>query len=442
MAELRELSRLLRELDDQMITCMRCGMCQAVCPLYAETGREADVARGKIVLLEHLSRDLLKDPEGVKQRLENCLLCGSCAAACPSGVKVLDLFLKARAVINGYLGLSPAKKAVFRLVLTRPELFNRLISMASRLQGIFTRPADDLLGASCARFEAGPLKDRRFMPLARTPWHKQTPELNEPAGPGDTKVAFFPGCLVDKVFPDVAQSVHKALGHHGIKIYLPARQSCCGIPALSSGDARSFVQMVRQNLALFAGGDFQFLVTPCATCTATIKEIWPMMGDYFLPEEKEKIAAVAAKTMDITQFLAEKTSLEPPAAGSEPGVKVTYHDPCHLKKSLGVHAQPRALINANPDYAFVEMDEADRCCGMGGSFGLQNYDLSKKVGERKLQNILESDVDVVGTACPACMLQLIDMLSRSRSPIQVKHAVQIYAENLSIKSINTSIQNR
>lgn len=434
MADIRELARLLTELDEQMIACMRCGMCQAVCPLYAETGREADVARGKIVLLERLSQELLKDPKGVKQRLDNCLLCGSCAAACPSGVKVLDLFLKARTIINGYLGLPPAKKAVFRQILTRPALFNGLISIASKFQGVFTRSTgSEILGTSCARFESGPLKDRHFMPLARIPWHKQVPEINEAAGPGDAKVAFFPGCLVDKVFPDVAQSVRKSLGHHGIKIYMPAQQSCCGIPALSSGDSKSFVQLVRQNIRLFAGKDFQFLVTPCATCTATIKEIWPIMGEFFLPEEKEKIAEISEKTMDITQYLADKVSLQALAGDQGLGIKITYHDPCHLKKTLNVHTQPRALIRSNPDYTFVEMDEADRCCGMGGSFGLQNYELSKKVGDRKLHNIVQSGAEVVSTACPACMLQIIDMLSRSNSQIRVMHAVQIYAQNLPSK---------
>ncbi len=433
MADLRELSRLLQELDEQMITCMRCGMCQAVCPLYAETGKETDVARGKIVLLERLSQNLLKDPKGVKQRLENCLLCGSCAAACPSGVKVLDLFLKARAIINGYLGLPPAKKAMFRLLLTRPALFNQLLFAASKLQGIFTRQASDFLGSSCARIESGPLKDRHFMPLARTPWHKQVPEINEPAGSDEVKVAFFPGCLVDKVFPDVAGSVCKSLRHHQIKIYMPATQSCCGIPALSAGDTGSFVQLVRQNLALFSGAEYQFLVTPCATCTATIKKIWPMMAEYFPPQEQEKIHRIAARTMDITQFLAENVPLPPQTQSVGGGTVITYHDPCHLKKSLNVHTQPRALIRSNPDYAFVEMDEADRCCGMGGSFGLQHYDLSKKVGDRKLHNIIQSKAVVVSTACPACMLQIIDMLSKSNSQIQVMHAVQIYAQNLPSK---------
>ena len=78
--------------------CQACGMCQAVCPLFAETGREADVARGKLALLDGLMQQMFEDPEGVSQRLNKCLLCGSCAANCPSGVNVLEIFIKARAI--------------------------------------------------------------------------------------------------------------------------------------------------------------------------------------------------------------------------------------------------------------------------------------------------------------------------------------------------------
>ena len=77
MSGIKELTRLMRELDDQLRVCMRCGMCQAVCPLYAETGLESDVARGKLALLEGLVHQLFKDPKGVNDRLNKCLLCGS-----------------------------------------------------------------------------------------------------------------------------------------------------------------------------------------------------------------------------------------------------------------------------------------------------------------------------------------------------------------------------
>ena len=121
MTSMQELSRMMKALEDQLVVCMKCGMCQAVCPLFAETGREADVARGKLALLDGLMQQMFEDPEGVSQRLNKCLLCGSCAANCPSGVNVLEIFIKARAILSGYQGLPPAKKAIFKGLLAIPS---------------------------------------------------------------------------------------------------------------------------------------------------------------------------------------------------------------------------------------------------------------------------------------------------------------------------------
>ena len=93
MADLRELQRLLLEIDDQLAACMRCGMCQAVCPLFRETGRETDVTRGKLALLEGLAAEILHDAQGIDTTLNRCLLCGTCQANCPSGVQIIDIFL-------------------------------------------------------------------------------------------------------------------------------------------------------------------------------------------------------------------------------------------------------------------------------------------------------------------------------------------------------------
>lgn len=85
MSSMKELALLMRELEHQLKTCTRCGMCQAVCPLFDQTGIEADVARGKLAMLEGLAEEMFKDPKGVYERLGRCLLCGSCADNCPSG---------------------------------------------------------------------------------------------------------------------------------------------------------------------------------------------------------------------------------------------------------------------------------------------------------------------------------------------------------------------
>lgn len=430
MQDMKKLAQLLQQVEDQLVVCMRCGMCQSVCPVFAETGKESDVARGKLALLDCLLQEMFNNPDGVQERLLRCLLCGSCASNCPSGVKVLDIFIKARAIITGYIGLSPAKKIIFREMLARPALFDQLMEWGSKLQRIFIKPVDELLGTSCARF-VSPLGDRHFSSLAPEPFHRMVPSLNVPTGKSGLKVAFFVGCVIDKIYPRIGEAVLHALKYNKVGIFIPKDTACCGIPALSSGDTDTFNKLVRYNLEKFNAESYDFLVTSCATCTSTIKKLWPTLAEDLNPQELDQVKVMAGKTMDISQFLVEK--LEIREAGSSKNSEkttITYHDPCHLKKSLGIATQPRKIIQANKDYQFREMKDADRCCGCGGSFNLQHYDLSSAIGKHKRDNIVDSGCSVVATSCPACMLQISDMLSQSGDRIKVRHAVEIYSESL------------
>jgi len=431
MSGMKELARLMKELEDQLVVCMRCGMCQAVCPLYAETGREADVARGKLALLDGLMREMFKDPQGVHERLDRCLLCGSCAANCPSGVRVLDIFMKARAILAGYMGLPPAKRAILRGLLAHPRLFDLAMEWGARFQKLFTRPVDDVLGTSCARFASPLIGNRHFRSPAPVPFHRLRPSLRTETGRSGLRVAFFPGCLLDKFFPEAAEASLEVLARHGVGVFMPDQQACCGIPAVSSGDTDTFLKLVKHNLERFQGESFDYLVTSCATCTSTIKKVWPALASEDDRELRRRVEALAAKTLDIHQFLVDKAGISPPSPEPDENAPVvTYHDPCHLKKSLGVASQPRALLRANPRYRFKEMTEPDRCCGLGGSFSLEHYDLSSAIGKVKREDIESTGCSVVATGCPACMLQLSDMLSQGRLPVRVKHAIEIYAETV------------
>jgi glycolate oxidase iron-sulfur subunit len=433
MADMHTLVGLMHELEDQLTTCMRCGMCQAVCPLYGQTGRESDVARGKLALLDGLLKEMFERPNSVAERLHKCLLCGSCEANCPSGVSVMEIFVKARAILTGFMGLSAAQKAIFKGMLAHPDLMDKMLSWGARFQKIFTRPVNDLLGSSCARIGSELLGDRHFKLLADEPFHQNTPSLNTPAGRSGLKVAFFVGCLVDKIFPQIARSVVDVCAHLGVGLYIPAKQGCCGIPAISAGDLGTFERLVDHNMKQLDRQSFDYLVTACATCTSTIKKIWPMMVPENRPDLKEKVSELAKKTMDISQFLVDQNVLEQAGSTAEPGsqgVAVTYHDPCHLKKSLGVASQPRALLQRSNGYQFKEMQAADQCCGMGGSFNLKYYSISSGIGELKREAILESGCRVVSTSCPACMLQLTDTLSKTNEPFMVKHVIEIFAEKV------------
>lgn len=431
MTRMDELVRLMKELEDQLLVCMRCGMCQAVCPLYAETGREADVARGKLALLDGLMKSMFDDPEGVSRRLNKCLLCGSCSANCPSGVKVLDIFMKARVIISGYMGLSPAKRLVLRGMLVHPGLFDKALEWGAKFQNLLTRPVNDIVGTSCARFASPLLSDRHFKILSPRPLHQSLPVLDSPAGNSGIRAAFFTGCLLDKLFPRVAESVIQVLHYHGIGIFMPQGQGCCGIPAVSSGDMPTFSRLLRHNLNRFESGKWDYLITACATCTSTLKKVWPALSENESPEIRKRVDALAEKTLDISQLLVSVLKIPMDAVcASDSDIGVTYHDPCHLKKSLGVFAQPRAMIRAAEGHKLLEMPEPDACCGMGGSFNLQYYELSAKIGAKKRDQIVSTRASVLATGCPACMMQISDMLSQAGDSVAVKHFIEIYAESL------------
>ena len=251
--------------------------------------------------------------------------------------------------------------------------------------------------------------------------------MDRPAGKSGIKVAVFTGCLIDKMFPAIAHSTIKVLDHLGVGIFLPANQGCCGIPALSSGDLPTFQKLLDHSLERFESGEFDFLVTACATCTSTIHEVWPKMAD---DRSRDATTRLARRTMDINQFLVRETALKPLSKSAGKACTVTYHDPCHLKKSLKVFNEPRAVIKAAPGCQLTEMAESDWCCGMGGSFNLQYYDISKGIGMKKAAQIKDTGANVLATGCPACMIQISDMLSQAGASITVRHPIELLAEAL------------
>lgn len=427
---MNDLVNQVKALEGQLAVCTRCGMCQSVCPLFERTRKESDVARGKLALLNGLTASMFSDPDGVNERLNRCLLCGSCAANCPSSVNILDIFIRARTLLADYKGLSFIKKIIFKRMLANPKTFNTLVQWASHFQNLVIKNNQDEQGTSCARFISPLLKDRRFMPMAGTPFHRSVKQLQTPASGSGPRVLLFTGCLIDKIMPKIAEASVEALTHHQVRLIIPEDQGCCGIPALASGDQSVFNQLVSLHINLFKRQEFDYLVTACATCTSTIKKLWPTL---YKPEETGKdqdfLNKLAACTMDINEFLVDVMDVQAKKETALNREPVTYHDPCHLKKSLGIFTQPRQIIKA-AGHPLKEMLDSDACCGMGGSFNLLHYDLSGQIGSIKQKNITDTQCTTVASGCPACIMQISDMLSRAESGMRVKHPIELYADSI------------
>ncbi|SFG12683.1 glycolate oxidase iron-sulfur subunit [Desulfotomaculum arcticum] len=405
----------------QMIgKCSRCGGCQAHCPLYLETGREPFVARGKIELLDNLAAGKLVWNDKLAEVFSTCLLCGSCTENCPNGVEPDKLVRLARKDLVAARGLPIIKRNVLQHLLKH----NGRLNTAGRLLGLYQKSKLQLL-----------IRNTGFLKLISTnlaniegllpqitgqPFRKNVPLLNTVDAPR-LKVAYFTGCATNWLNPHIGRSVVKVLKAYGVEVVVP-EQYCCGVPALSSGDMDTGRYLARENIRNFSELDVDYIITDCASCLSAWLEYPELL-------ENDDALNLAARVMDINRLLVEILDVSIPA--KESGVKVTYHDPCHLKRTPGGRTSPRELLKRlSPYYEFVEMDLADRCCGSAGSFNISHYELSQSVVKHKVASILDSKAEIVATACPSCMMQLGHGLKKNNSDVKVQHTIELLAHLL------------
>lgn len=425
---LSHLLDLLKEIEDVCSGCNRCGMCQTVCPVFSLSKHEGDAARGKLALLDGLSREILKRPNKVLDRLNRCLLCGACERSCSRQVPLTEIFIKARIILNAYTGLSPFKKLIFRTVLTHPALFEGLVRLSSRFQALFLKTKPDHPSIKETRHLA-PFLNSRKVPALPDRSFRASLNLTQPSRSGQ-RVLFFTGCLIDKMFPQVGHACLTVLQAAGADAHVLPDEACCGIPALASGDRKAFDRLQSHTLDHIHIQDYDAVVTACATCTATLKTLWPRMHD----GDNHTLNQIASKTMDITEFILTRTAVGQSGFTFKPfqGEKtlLTWHDPCHLKGKGRALSSARNLLKSLPPYDFHDMKGAGLCCGYGGSFNLSHYSMSLDLGQIKAGLILASGVSTIATGCPGCMLQLIDMLARQGSDIRVRHIMELVAESV------------
>ncbi|SCM82034.1 Glycolate oxidase iron-sulfur subunit [uncultured Sporomusa sp.] len=411
------------EWQQQLVKCIRCGTCRSVCPVFQASDNENTTARGKVKLLEAVSEGKLALTPELQARMSKCLLCKACAPGCPSGVRTDELFLSARRALAAKNGLPIAKKLAFT-GLTYRKLFDLGLKMGAAFQGVVFKDAPDGRG-KLARFPlpgAGLSQRRIIPPLAATPLRSRLPETSKVASP-KARVAFYTGCMLNYVYPESGEAIVKILKAHDVEVVIPARQSCCGTPAFTSGDYQVGRYLAEENVKVLAAGGYDAIITGCASCGAALKhEYGAIIED---PAVKTAWESLAAKVKDITQFVAEvglKQDLR------EVKAKITYHDPCHLVRGMGVTKEPRQLLKAIPGVEYAEMKDAAKCCGAGGTFSMAYYDIARTINDWKLDNAEKTGAGILATGCSACRMHITDGLGQRGSGMRVLHTAEIIAQ--------------
>ena len=413
---------LLAELDK----CARCGECRVVCPVFAQMRREKFTAKGKVALIRAAAHGDIGFSDGFYESLGNCLLCMACVERCSTGVRTDALVTAARAAFVEHRGLKAAQRIVRRGLLAGPGTKRA----ASRLQRLLFARLPERSGMR-ARFPLPLLRADQVVPELTARPFRDRPRRPGPQAPTETAI-FFTGCMANHAYTSVAEAVVDVLEALGVRVIVPPDQTCCGAAMFINGDRATARDLARTNAealgAALAAHPGARIVVPCSTCGLTLTR-----HHLELLADEESMAArartVAGATMDISQYLVDvigsgriKASLAGAVTRS-----TTYHDPCHLARGLGVRAQPRDLLALACGDNFTDMAEADRCCGMAGTYFLANPATSRAIQERKMDNVAASKARLVATGCPACMLQIDDGLARRGLPARALHTVEILA---------------
>lgn len=412
---------LLKDIQDALANCMKCGNCMAHCPVYKEVGRESAVARGKISLMEGVLSGKLPISETFEKAMSMCLSCKACATNCPCGVPADELIVRGRQAVVKARGLGPIKKKVFALLKHR-QLFDFSLRMAGLFAPLSFKKLPGKMG-TIARFPMPGMDVKRVTaPMSARPLRSQYPEVIKIDNP-KLRVGFFTGCTINYMYTDVGQATINVLKANQIEVVMPRMQHCCGTPVFYSGDVEAAKTFAKHNLETFDGYDFDYIIASCGSCTEAFKiEYLHMFKDD--PTLKALAEKISKKTYEISEFLVDIVKFDKTQLGPVHST-VTMHDPCHMVRGIKVTKQPRQILQAIPGLKFVEMSKPDRCCGSGGSFSMSYYELSRQVNDRKISDISATKADIVATSCGTCRMHIMDGLVQNDMKQNVLHVIQL-----------------
>lgn len=235
------------------------------------------------------------------------------------------------------------------------------------------------------------------------------------------KAQLFITCLAEQFFPDVLKNMVSVLERLGVQVGFPEAQTCCGQPFHNSGFRTDARRLARHWLET-CGHAEGYIVSPSGSCVDMIRHHYVELFPAGTPEYQEAVDA-AERTFEFTQFLVNQ--LHVTDVGARFPHKVAYHASCHLLRGLGVHSEPRALLSAVRDLETVTLENAETCCGFGGTFSVIYPEVSQAMMQAKVRDIQASGADYVVACDAGCLMNIAGGLERAGSHVRAMHIAQI-----------------
>lgn len=367
------------EKGDELYSCSRCGTCLAYCPIYKQTLDESLAPRGKMSLLEAISKGKIEYSDKISEKLFTCTACNICTSECPSGVKLDEMISTAKS------DLIDAHKY--------PQVLDIL---KERIKKAYNVTFDSNTG--------------------RLDWAAQLPE-GEPEKyvKAKAEVVYFVGC-VSSFSPrsfGIPRSIVQDFDSAKVDYTLLGEEEwCCGFPLINSGIKDVVGDLAKHNIDAVKSKGAKLLVLSCPSCYHTWKHEYPK----YLSEK------VDFEILHISQYLLRLIKEGKIKLGPLSG-KITYHDPCDLGRNSGIYEEPRDVIKSIPGIDFIDM-AANRklanCCGGGGNLESVNQALASKIALAKADEIIETGADIVVTSCQQCNRTIDASLKKKKKETNAK----------------------
>lgn len=237
------------------------------------------------------------------------------------------------------------------------------------------------------------------------------------------RVSLFVTCLVDQMWPSVGTSAVEVLRRAGCEVEFDQRQTCCGQPAFNTGYRNEARALARRFIEIFESSKAEAIVSPSGSCTAMVHHF----RELFAEDEKwrDRAGKVAERTHEFASFLVNVLGVDD--LGASFNGRVTWHDACHGLRDLNLHSEPRRLIRNVRGVEFVEMANADACCGFGGTFSVKYPEISVAILDNKIESIERAGVRAVVSGDASCLMQIGGRLTRKASPVRTMHLAELLA---------------
>ena len=238
------------------------------------------------------------------------------------------------------------------------------------------------------------------------------------------KVALFIPCYVDQLYPQVGLATVRVLEKLGVRAEFPEEQTCCGQIFTNTGYYDEAMGSVKSYLKAFE--KYEYIVGPSGSCVGSVRHQHEMLarrdaGDAI----GDRVAAVAARTYDISEFIVDVLGITD--VGAYFPHRVTYHPSCHSVRIAKVGDKPMQLLKAVHGITVLDLPNSEQCCGMGGTFSLKNPDMSVAMASDKARNVASTGAEYLVAGDNLCLLNISGVLNRTRAGVKPIHLVEILA---------------